>query len=76
MTIREEWGCSQPVQFAQAKLYDSSGKEIQVPDGYTLVCGKESFAFVKNDGYVADFVYKQPDQTTEKYKACQKWLSE
>lgn len=55
------------------KFYDSEGKELSVPEGHQVVCGKDSIKFIKIDGYSTKFVYRQPNSeiTDEKNeKSC------
>jgi hypothetical protein len=58
-----EFGSEYGVLFAKGTLWDGEGNEIPVPEGHAMVCGKESFGFVKMDLPVpAGFVYEPPKE--------------
>jgi hypothetical protein len=44
-------------------LYDSSGNEIKVPEGHSIVVGQNGqVVFVKTPQDICKFIYKSPDE--------------
>lgn len=49
----------------KAILYDSKGEKIDVPEGHSVLFGKDSYCFIKNDVSEETFVYR-PDRLSKK----------